>query len=294
MNKINFDNTGGFPLGTYTLSFMQSSCQLLNALGNIAGNLTILAGCEQVGKSTADGVVYIDGEVLPFKGAPIADKVIIVEEPATRVFKDGQEKVVELTRYATFGNSINGYLWKDFKRPLNTQQIEAKAFNEEDSLLKRLEELESRMKKVVPIGLIAVWGKPASEPIPEGWREYKPLSGRMPIGLDRRDERLNTVGNTGGNRQHTLTVEELPRHKFKYEDTISVADIDAGEAEYFKSARDYDRYSPTGRALPGAGDTNNTMRLWKDRESSEVGTSTPFDIMPPYHVIQFIEFVGFN
>ena len=165
MNRINFDNTGGFPLGAYTLDFMQQSYQLLNALGNIAGNLSILSGCEEVGRSITDGVVYIDGEVLPFKGAPIYEKVIIVETSQKRIFKDGVEKAVEYTRYATFGNSINGHLWANFKRPLNNQQIETQSFLAENSLLKRLEKLEERVRKTVPIGLVAIWGKPANEPI---------------------------------------------------------------------------------------------------------------------------------
>ena len=190
MNRINFDNTGGFPLGTYTLDFMQHSYQLLNALGNIAGNLSILSGCEQAGRSITDGVVYIDGEVLPFKGAPISEKVIIVESSQKRIFKDGVEKAVEYSRYATFGNSTGGHLWADFKRPLNSQQIEAQSFTEENSLLKRLEKLEERVRKTVPIGLVAIWGKPADIPLPEGWREYDPLRGRMPIGYDSSDTDL--------------------------------------------------------------------------------------------------------
>ena len=293
MNKINFDNTGGFPLGTYTLDFIQKSYQLLNALGNIAGNLTILAGCEQVGKSVTDGVVFIEGEVLTFKGAPIADKVIIVEIPAARVFKDGQEKVVELTRYATFGNSINGHLWANFKRPLNTQQIEAQAFTEETSLLKRLARLEERVKKTVPLGLVAIWGKPANE-IPEGWREYTPLRGRMPVGHNSSDAKLGILAGEGGEQQHTLTQAEIPKHKHGYEDTIAVADINWQEAELFKIGGDFDKYADTGRHLPGAGDTNNYLRLWKNRQSSEVGGDTPHNNMPPYRVVQFIEYVGFN
>lgn len=294
MNKINFDNTGGFPLGTYTLSFMQGSYQLLNTLGNIAGELTILEGCEQIGKTITDGVVYIAGEVLPFKGAPMAEKVVIVENSTSRVFKDGQQHPVEFTRYATFGNSLSGHIWADFKRPLNNLQIEAQAFTEETSLLKRLERLEERVKKTVPLGLIALWGKPTSEPIPEGWREYVPLRGRMPVGKDPNDWQLVSPGNAGGEKTHTLTTEELPQHSFGYEDTIAVADISWQNAEYFKSAGDFDAYKPTGRELPGAADNNNTMRMWKNRTSTEIGSDQPHNNMPPYRVVQFIEYVGFN
>ena len=192
MNRINFDNTGGFPLGAYTLDFMQQSYHLLNTLGNIVGNLSVLSGCEEVGRSITDGVVYIDGEVLPFKGAPISEKVIIVETSQKRIFKDGVEKAVEYTRYATFGNSINGRLWADFKRPLNNQQIEAQSFTEENSLLKRLEKLEERVRKTVPIGLVAIWDKPADQ-IPEGWEEHTEMQGVVPVGYKRDDSDFGAI-----------------------------------------------------------------------------------------------------
>lgn len=279
MNRINFDNTGGFPLGAYTLDFMQQSYHLLNTLGNIAGNLSVLSGCEEVGRSITDGVVYIDGEVLPFKGAPISEKVIIVETSQKRIFKDGVEKPVEYTRYATFGNSINGHLWADFKRPLNNQQIEAQSFLAENSLLKRLEKLEERLRKTVPIGLVAIWGKSANVPIPEGWREYIPLRGRMPIGktTDLLEDAylskfgLHEIGREGGEYEHRLTIAEMPSHSHKVENVPRlVNDIDRGSLSSTFSVDD-----PTSRT------------------SSSTGGDQPHNNMPPYRVVQFIEYVGF-
>ena len=271
MNRINFDNTGGFPLGAYTLDFMQKSYQLLNMLGNIAGNLSILSGCEEVGRSITDGVVYIDGEVLPFKGAPISEKVIIVETLQKRIFKDGVEKAVEYSRYATFGNSTSGYLWADFKRPLNSQQIESQSFTEENSLLKRLEKLEERVTKTVPIGLVAIWGKPADIPLPEGWREYEPLRGRMPIGYDSSDTDFGRIGAEGGEKTHTLTIAEMPSHSHTVDKIPGqMRDVDRGSNVSYFSVDDI-----------------------TDRISSTTGGDQPHNNMPPYRVIRFIEFVGF-
>ena len=270
MNRINFDNTGGFPLGTYTLDFMQQSYQMLQVLGNIAGNLSILSGCEEVGRSITDGVVYINGEVLPFKGAPISEKVIIVESSQKRIFKDGVEKAVEYSRYATFGNSTGGHLWADFKRPLNNQQIEAQSFTEENSLLKRLEKLEERVRKTVPIGLVAIWGKPANEPIPEGWREYVPLRGRMPIGYDSSDTDFGRIGAEGGEKVHTLTIEEMPSHNHSISFNKTQDDQGFGTHE--------DEFS--------IGTANLAQTTYE-------GGDQPHNNMPPYRVICFIEFVGF-
>ena len=271
MNRINFDNTGGFPLGTYTLDFMQQSYQMLQVLGSIAGNLSILSGCEQARRSITDGVVYINGEVLLFKGAPISEKVIIVETSQKRIFKDGVEKAVEYSRYATFGNSTSGHLWANFKRPLNSQQIEAQSFVAENSLLKRLEKLEERVSKTVPIGLVAIWGKPANEPIPEGWREYVPLRGRMPIGHNSADPDFGRIGAEGGEKVHTLTIEEMPSHNHSVEAIPEqITDVDRGtNVSYF------------------------SMDDITSRASSYTGGDQPHNNMPPYRVICFIEFVGF-
>ena len=270
MNKINFDNTGGFPLGAYTLDFMQQSYQMLQVLGSIAGNLSILSGCEQAGRSITDGVAYIDGEVLPFKGAPISEKVIIVETSQKRIFKDGVERAVEYSRYATFGNSASGLLWANFKRFLNNQQIEAQSFTDENSLLKRLEKLEERVRKTVPIGLVAIWGKPANIPIPEGWREYVPLRGRMPIGHNSADPDFGRIGAEGGEKTHTLTIAEIPRHSHSL---------------FFKRTQDDQGF--------GSQDDEFSIGSSDSVHTTDEGGDQPHNNMPPYRVIKYIEFVGF-
>lgn len=67
MNKINFNQTGGFPLETNTLDFLQNAYQLFGAFSALAGDLVILQGCTVTGSSVSDGVVIIGSEVLPFK-----------------------------------------------------------------------------------------------------------------------------------------------------------------------------------------------------------------------------------
>ena len=50
-----------------------------------------------------------------------------------------------------------------------------------DELIKRIAKLEADKTSAIPIGMIAIWGKTA--PFPEGWEEYVPLRGKMPVGL---------------------------------------------------------------------------------------------------------------
>lgn len=128
MNKINFNQTGGFPLSTNILDAMQSAYAIFNQLGSLAGNKAIISGCEQLGNTVADGVIFLNGEILPFKGGAIGTSVIIKEESESRVFEDGATKPVIFKKYATFGSSTpeKTFVWADFKRVDNLLDLTEK------------------------------------------------------------------------------------------------------------------------------------------------------------------------
>lgn len=286
MNRINFDNTGGFPLGTYTLDFMQKSYQLLNMLGNVAGNLSILSGCEEVGRSITGGVVYIDGEVLPFKGAPISEKVIIVESSQKRIFKDGVEKAVEYSRYATFGNSTSGHLWADFKRPLNSQQIEAQSFTEENSLLKRLEKLEERVRNTVPIGLVAIWDRPVSE-IPEGWVEHTEMQGVVPVGHKSDDSDFGAIGTKVGSKTVLIEKNNLP--------DIEIDLKNKNGSGFEVIGFNLKNYSGQNK---GGWSNSGSLPYWGKESGDNIkahlnGKEQPINNIQPSRIVKFIRFVGF-
>ncbi len=286
MNRINFDNTGGFPLGTYTLDFMQQSYQMLQVLGSIAGNLSILSGCEEVGRSITDGVVYINGEVLPFKGAPISEKVIIVETLQKRIFKDGVEKAVEYSRYATFGNSTSGHLWADFKRPLNSQQIESQSFTEENSLLKRLEKLEERVRKTVPIGLVAIWDKPASE-IPEGWEEHTEMQGVVPVGYKSDDSDFGAIGTKVGSKTVRIEKNNLP--------DIEIDLKNKNGSGFEVIGFNLENYSGQNE---GGWSNSGSLPYWGKESGNNIkahlnGKEQPINNIQPSRIVKFIRFVGF-
>lgn len=124
MNYINFNQSVGFPLETEILAEMQKAYKLLNALGAIVGNNTIIKGCELVGTNVADGVVYIDGEILEFKGGTVDTNIIIVEAKTALEFEDTITRDVIYTRYATFGAATTQWAWAGFKRGFPTVDIE--------------------------------------------------------------------------------------------------------------------------------------------------------------------------
>ena len=267
MNKINFNQTGGFPLSTNILDAMQSAYAIFNQLGSLAGNKAIISGCEQVGNNIADGVIFLNGEILPFKGGAICSSVIIKEESESRVFEDGATKPVIFKKYATFGSSLpeKTFAWSEFKKIFPTTEIQ----DFKTDFEKRIKALETR-KSPIPIGLIAIWGKPASEPIPEGWRECTDLRGRFPLGWNPDDEDFNQLGKEDGTKTHTLTIDEMPSHSHK-------VPVFAGGSASGNRDGHPDNWI----------DNNRTV------DSHSVGGNQPHNNMPPYRIIKFIEFIGF-
>lgn len=116
MDRLIFNQTGGFPLTTDILNALQNAYNVFNAMSGLSGNLAILSGCETQGNNVSDGVVVIGNEVFAFKGGVISGKVIIKEETESKLFEDGSSKSVIVRKTATFGNGATTYNWADFKR----------------------------------------------------------------------------------------------------------------------------------------------------------------------------------
>lgn len=85
---------------------------------------------------------------------------------------------------------------------------------------------------------------------------------RVPVGLDTSDEDFDTIGKIGGEKEHTLTIDEMPSHKHGY-------DYDQTEG------------SNTGGLKTG---TNNVY----GGTTKATGGGQPHNIMQPYTVTCYI------
>lgn len=278
MNTQNFNQSGGFPLQTETLDNMQTAYDIFNNLGNIAGNFSIILGCQATGSLVSNGVVYINKELLEFRGGQIGTDVIIVEEITAQEFEDGNEKDVLHVRYATFGIGSTSFSWTNFKRPKTTIELTEQKAEQTliDTLITRILALEARPQSNVPIGLIAVWDRPANE-IPTGWQEYQALRGRMPIGLDPAYDsntsldltnyNLQTLNYNGGKREHKLTVSEMPAHNHS----------PGGDSSFIMHGSNGIQAGNSGLGFSGI---------------ATQGQDKAHTNMSPYRVVHFIKYVG--
>lgn len=125
MNKSNFNQTQGYPLTTERLQELQTSFEILNVFGSLAGNFTIIEGCNLVGTTVQNGFIFLNGELLEFKQASVTpvSQVIIIETPVLRNFENAPAKEVYTKRHATFGTAETSWPWSIFKRLLQTKEI---------------------------------------------------------------------------------------------------------------------------------------------------------------------------
>lgn len=139
-------------------------------------------------------------------------------------------------------------------------------------LIERITTLESKPASAVPIGMIAIWGKPA--PFPEGWEEYVPLRGRMPVGFDNNQSEFNNWSiPEGGDKNTTLTKENIPPLDLTL--LISEAENSGGDSRYVNATD-----------IEYAGEKKYSNVVNKGINPVAV------NILSPYRVVHFIVYTG--
>lgn len=280
MNRINFKQTGGFPLDANVLDFMQNAYSLLNTIGELAGELSILRGCRVVGNTVSDGVVFIAGEVLPFKQST-GHRVIIKEERTAMQFEDGNSKEVEITRYATLGAGSISWSWEDFVRIDTIREIQ---------------------RKVVPTGLISMWSGEARD-VPIGWALCDGKNGtpdlreRFVVGSGGSYK----VGDTGGKDMQNLAIENMPSHSHRASTGTSGSHTHAYNDIYYSESggsvnlpskrgsgsTDYDNGGyQIARTTDWAGAHTHSINV------ESTGGGKGFDNRPRFYSLAFIIFKG--
>ena len=163
------------------------------------------------------------------------------------------------------------------------------------SLLNRIQALEDKPATAVPLGMVAIWGKPA--PFPEGWEEYVPLKGKIPVGLNiltpeeksdaqdadggngisyYRDNYGNviypfeTLGSAGGRMAKKLSINEIPAH------THTETRVKEGLGSIIN--------------FEAVGDDGHLG--YESVASGSAGGGQTFSILNPYRVVQYIEYTG--
>lgn len=306
MNTVKYNTTEGFPLDTTNLDFLQKSFKTMQAFGELAGDMSIIQGCVETGNQVSSGYVYLNGELLEFRGGNKSTYVIIRESEEEAEFENGENKVIEVTRWVQFGNASERWKWSDFNRPKNLQEL--KSFVDT--------ELE-KSKHTIPVGLISMWAGSIAN-IPTGWKLCDGTNGtpnltdRFVLGAKTNAE----IGKTGGEEKVTLTEVQMPTHKHtggtssagshshQHVDTYGVVrklSIDLSkkpsyltlETEspiYYKEGRrnpeDQDGRLYRTRSTDSGGSHNHSLSI------NNSGGGEAHNNMPPYYKLAFIQYKG--
>ena len=125
MNKINFTAQDNFPLSSDTMDMLQQMIALSANVALLGGSNYILFGCADDGTAVSDGIVVIDGELLPFKGGAKKAKITITQTTQTLHAFGVDYPESYIFRTATFSDT-GEYNWSDFAQVLTNMQIEDK------------------------------------------------------------------------------------------------------------------------------------------------------------------------
>jgi hypothetical protein len=270
MNYQNFNQSGGFPFQTETLDQMQTATDLFNKFGDLAGNFAIISGCVVTGDLVSDGAVFINGELLEFRGGNIGTDVIIVEIVTAQEFEDGNDKNVLFVRYATFGVGLVSFPWASFNR---VQTLVA--------LTTRMASLEQILLPLSSGDGWLLFNKPASE-IPVGWAEVTEMRGRMPIGLDSAHVPFNTIGNFAGAKNIKLTENHIPEYDPANGDFNRLLKYTGGG-----TAVVVDNLQNPGEQQPFLEDSKIIKKFGK-----AIADQYAVDLLNPYRIVLYIKYVG--
>lgn len=287
MNNLKFMQTGGVPFTNDVAAEFEKAYKIFNAYGAIAGDKTIISGCVVTGESVSDGFIYVAGELFYFEGGYVSEKIALHEDVVEKVFEDQVSRGLIYVRTLKFSNAIeNVWNWSDFKR-IDTIL----------ALMTRLDALEAsqtitnaKLAIFTQGGVVFPWFKDISE-IPEGFAPVWNIKGRTIVGLDPNDTDFDTVGKLFGDKKHTLTVSELPNHRFSLfgGDGINTTQINQNPNGTAASVFD----SPSANS-----DWNGAITTAAGEASfgktNYLGNNQPHNNVQPSIVAHYIEWVGLD
>lgn len=296
MNKINFYSGDKFPMYRDALAKMQDMIYLVAGLAGIGGKNFIISGCDVDNYgNVSDGVIVLNGEVIPLKGAKvdIATAKITIKEirqdvnainvvyPETYINREAQ--------FASNGE----YSWSELEQVKTNVEL-AKAIKDITGDAPGIIKEWAGAPGKIPTDYLLCDGRDLSisdypslyEAIGvtfggDGLTTFKlpNAGGLFSVGYSGNGD-YGKIGQTGGEDKHQLTIGEMPRHNpanNKIFNKLSARAADVSEVTTPGSLdQDYaDREYNVG---------NMTTQRWDEATIKDIGNDEPHENRPPYIV----------
>lgn len=124
------------------------------------------------------------------------------------------------------------------------------------------------MNLIYPINSIIIKSDNADYSDYLGFEWERTLVGRVPVGINSSDSDFNTIGEIGGEKEHVLTIDEMPSHRHKQ------ALIGSNQA-------------PDGAAYNWVNSNNNRYLYEGDDLAIASGGGQAHNNLQPYQVVAF-------
>lgn len=125
--------------------------------------------------------------------------------------------------------------------------------------------LSTLLSLVFPIGSTYVTQTNTNPSTILGFGTWERLKGKVCLGLDEEDSNMNAIGKTGGEKTHTLTVNEMPAHKHTFSNSYYAIVPGGGSQEF------------------GGGSARSTKI-----EMNNAGGGQAHNNMPPYQIVGYM------
>ena len=297
-----------FPVDCETLDALQTNIALLQVLGNLAGDKSILLGCEaeQNGTRRKAGYVFLktkdfpEGEVIYWEGGTVSGGMYVHQEIVPVTAQGYEFPQAYTVRSLKPGVGSENYKWGDFAAVPTPRELEAK-IKAQDTTIGEL--------SAPPLGIVQIWaGKtvPAGYELCEGQQLkiadypelYKALGdtfnkaysatgspysttpgyfrlpdlrGRFIVGYNVSDADYGDYGKVGGEKTHRLSVEELPAHTHGQ-------NLWAGASDDWKGGGHH--------SWPNA--TSHHDRTTSFGKTDSTGSGAAHENRPPYYTLAYI------
>jgi microcystin-dependent protein len=293
MNKINFLAAEKFPLSTDGMELMQQMINLSAGVALLGGDSYILSGCEDDGNGTVSaGVIVLDGELLTFDGGAKKAKITVeqtlktlnafgVDYPEAYVYRKAVFSATDGTDWDTLTEITTLSAVKGILDGINGDPV---------GVVKDWAGLASR----VPENYLLCDGSSLSiAAYPELYAvigftfggagsEFKlpDTRGRFTAGYDNSRNDYKTVGLTGGEESHTLSVDEIPAHDHVNDGAFNKLSARAADATTPGTTASIDSRSPEAEYNIAY----MTADEWQKATIQEVGGSEAHENRPPFIV----------
>lgn len=299
MNKINFTAKDNFPLSSDTMDMMQQMIGTSASMALLGGSNYILSGCVDDGTNVSNGIIVINGEILPFEGGAKKTKITIQQTTKTLTAFGVDYPEAYIYRSAKFSDT-GEYSWSDFVQVLTNKQLQ-----------QRIEAITGDAP-----GIVKMWSGRLDK-IPSDYRlcdgsilsinDYPALfenigvsfggngttnfalpdiRGRFIVGYSSANSDYNAVSkdNIGGIDKVTLTTEQIPEHNHVKNPLFNKLSAKAGDID--------------DQSTPGSIDQENAAReynvgsmsedRWIDATIQKVGGGQAHENRPPYFVLAYV------